>query len=83
MHLFARQRRELNDDCCDIVTKLRVTSILLYLRIKVDFRQSIEPLVWWTSGGTHINTRDHWFDPRRGHYIPDFLTDILLSYYDN
>jgi DNA repair exonuclease SbcCD ATPase subunit len=19
-------------------------------------------------------TRDHWFDPRRGHYIPDFLT---------
>ena len=36
------------------VTKLRVTSILLYLRIKVDSRQSIEPLVWWTSGGTHI-----------------------------
>ena len=31
-----------------------VTSILLYLRIKVDSRQSIEPLVWWTSGGTHI-----------------------------
>jgi hypothetical protein len=36
------------------VTKLRVTSILLYLRIKVDSRQSIEPLVWWTRGGTHI-----------------------------
>jgi hypothetical protein len=35
--------------CCN-----EVTSILLYLRIKVDSRQSIEPLVWWTSGGTHI-----------------------------
>ena len=23
-------------------------------------------------------TRDHWFDPRRGHYITDFLT--LLPY---
>jgi hypothetical protein len=31
-----------------------VTSIE-YLRIKVDSRsQSIEPLVWWTSGGTRI-----------------------------
>jgi hypothetical protein len=36
------------------VTKLRVTSVLLYLWIKVDSRQSIEPLVWWASGGTHI-----------------------------
>jgi hypothetical protein len=46
------------------VTKLRVTSILLYLRIKVDFRQSIKPLVWWTSGGTHI---------------PEFIGSILVA----